>query len=161
MSREQRDFLALVDTHGPALLAMLRRLCGDHGDAEDVFQETAIRVWRHFDRRPVLRSPRGWLMTIGYRVFLDQRAGRRQHETLIDPVDLRSVTSQEQAERSEWSERLNIVIGELPDDIRQVVVLHYSAGLTLRETAVAMNISLGTVKSRLNAALNKLRSLLE
>ena len=141
---------------------MLRRLCGNHGDAEDVFQETAIRVWRHFGRRPLLRSPPdGWLMTIGYRVFLDRPHGRRQHETLIDPVDQRSVTSQEQAQRSEWSERLNIAIGELPDDIRQVVILHYTAGLTLRETATAMNISLGTVKSRLNAALNELRSLLE
>ncbi len=56
-------------------------------------------------------------------------------------------------------------MSELPDDIRQVVILHYTAGLTLRETAAAMDISLGTVKSRLNAALNsclnKLRSLLE
>jgi RNA polymerase sigma-70 factor (ECF subfamily) len=166
MSREQRDFLALVDDHGATLLAMLRRLCGNASDADDVFQETALRVWRNFGTRPLLRNPRGWLMTIGYRAFLDHRERRHRHDPLVDPVDHRSQPPEAQAERSEWSERLNVAVGELPADIRQVIILHYTGGLTLRETAAALGISLGTVKSRLNAALNKLalnklRSVLE
>ena len=45
--------------------------------------------------------------------------------------------------------------------LRQVVILHYTGGLTLRETAEALACSEGTVKSRLNAAITKLRSMLE
>ena len=56
---------------------------------------------------------------------------------------------------------MQTAIAGLPDLIREVVVLHYTAGLTLSQTAAAMEISEGTVKSRLNAALNKLRSVLE
>ena len=69
----QREFLALLDAHGGVLMGMLRRLCGNHHEAEDVFQETAVRVWRSFAGRPTLRSPRAWVMTIGYRAFLDVR----------------------------------------------------------------------------------------
>ena len=54
----QREFLALLDAHGGVLMGMLRRLCGNHHEAEDVFQETAVRVWRSFASRPTLRSPR-------------------------------------------------------------------------------------------------------
>jgi RNA polymerase sigma-70 factor (ECF subfamily) len=65
------------------------------------------------------------------------------------------------AERSEERDRVQAAIADLPDSIREVVVLHYVGGLTLGQTAAAMELSPGTVKSRLNAALNKLRSVLE
>ena len=52
------EFLKMVDDHGAAVLAMLRRLCGNIPDAEDAFQETAVRVWKSFDRQPPLRNPR-------------------------------------------------------------------------------------------------------
>ena len=67
-SAEYEAFMALVDEHGGSLLAMLRRLCRHEQNAEDIFQETAARVWRTFPDRPRLTNPRGWLMTIGYRV---------------------------------------------------------------------------------------------
>ena len=160
MSSDRRKFVALLESHGPALLAMLRRLCRNAHDADDVYQDTTIRVWRHFASRPLLRNPKAWLMTIGYRAFVDHHERRRHHEPFIELADPRPDEPAKQAEQSEWSRQLETAIEALAPPFRQVIVLHYTGGLTLRQTAEAMGISLGTVKSRLNAGLLELRSTL-
>ncbi len=64
----------------------------------------------------------------------------------------------EGAERAESWRLVQDAMSDLPEIIRQVVVLHYLGGLSIRETAAAMNLSEGTVKSRLNSALCRFRS---
>ena len=154
------EYLQMVDDHGAAVLAMLRRLCGNTPDAEDAFQETAVRVWRNFDRQPPLRNPRAWLMAIAYRAFVDQHARRRQGDVLTDVADYRSHSPGDAAVKVEEATQIGTAIEELSENLRQVVVLHYTGGLTLQETAEALGLSPGTVKSRLSAALTKLRSIL-
>jgi RNA polymerase sigma-70 factor (ECF subfamily) len=154
------EFVTLVDAHGPAVLALLRRLSGNRHDADDAFQETAVRVWRSFNSRPRPRNERAWLMTIAYRAFLDQRSRRRPAEALVEPADPRSASPADAAARSEETQKLLAEVGGLPEAMREVVVLHYTGGLTLQETARAIGVSAGTVKSRLNAALKQLRSVL-
>jgi RNA polymerase sigma-70 factor (ECF subfamily) len=161
MHSDRHKFVALLDAHGESLLAMLRRLCRNTADADDVYQETAMRVWRHFGKRPLLRNPRAWLMTIAYRAFVDHHDRRRKHEPLIEPADFRNKEPGRHIEQWESSSRLAAAVETLPPNVRQVVVLHYSGGLTLRQTATAMGISIGTVKSRLNAGLEALRSILQ
>lgn len=154
------QFLALVDDHGASVLGLLRRLCRNGHDADDVFQETAVRVWRGFARRPRLRNPRAWLMTIAYRAFLDHCVRKVRHEHLGESADPSGARPETAAEQAEERCRVQAAIAELSEPMRQVVVLHYAGGLTLRQTAQAMGIAQGTVKSRLNAALTKLRSAL-
>jgi len=156
----QREFLELLDDHGATLMAMLQRLCRNTHDAEDVFQETAVRVWRAFAGRPRLRNPRGWVMTIGYRAFLDMRERHGRHAELPDVADGRLALPMDAAGRAEECDRVQAAIGGLPEPMREVIALHYVGGLTLRQTAAAMEVSEGTVKSRLNAALGRLRSVL-
>jgi RNA polymerase sigma-70 factor (ECF subfamily) len=158
---EREKFTALFDAHGGALMGMLRRLCRNPHDADDVFQETSVRVWKSFASRPWLRSPKSWLLTIGYRAFLDSRKRHRPTEEYTDPPDQRSRSPAELAERAEDFDRVQSAIADLPEMIREVVVLHYVGGLSIGETALAMDLAEGTVKSRLNAALTKLRSALE
>src|SRR5258708_30305226 len=144
--------MVLVDEHGAALMALIRRLCGNPHDADDVFQETAVRVWRNLSSRPRLQNPRGWLLTIGYRTFLDSRSRHKRFESLADSCDRYENSPAELAARAEASDLVNSAIASLPATIREVIVLHYTGGLTLKDTAAAMNISERTVKSRLNAA---------
>ena len=158
---QRRVFLELVDSHGSAILGMLRRLCGNAHDADDVFQETAIRVWRNLQQRPRLRNPRGWLATIAYRCFLDHRGRRSEQRGLEESPDHRVKGPGDQAEQREDCSRLNAAVDGLPEPVCQVVALHYTGGLTLGQTAEAMGIAVGTVKSRLNSALEKLRSVLQ
>jgi len=162
--RPERQFLALLDEHGPSILALLRRLCRNPDDAEDAFQETAVRVWRSLDSRPRLRNPRGWLLTIAYRTFLDLAKRRRVPVGGEDPAELpdRNLLPPEAAvERQEETEQVRGAVAALPEALREVVFLHYTGRLSLHETAEAMGLSVGTVKSRLNAALGKLRGFLE
>jgi len=142
-------------------MALLRRLCGNQPDADDVFQETAVRVWKNFSSRPWLRNPRSWLMTIGYHAFLDSRDRRTGTAEMIDPPDRRGRAPGELIEKAEDCDRVHVAIGELAAPIREVVVLHYMGGLSISQTAAAMQIAAGTVKSRLNSALATLRSALE
>jgi RNA polymerase sigma-70 factor, ECF subfamily len=157
----RQEYIDLLDDHGETLMAMLRRLCGNAHDAEDAFQDAAVRVWRTLASRPKLRNPRAWLMTVGYRAFLDSRKRRKAHAELPDAVDGRNASPERQAERSEERDHVQAAIAELPEATREVVILHYVAGLSLSQTAAAMDIAEGTAKSRLNAAINKLRSILE
>ena len=160
-SAQHRQFMEMLDAHGPALMGMLRRLCGGRYDAEDVFQDTAVRIWRGFGGRPRLRNPRGWIMTIGYRAYLDARARTRGHEELRDAPDRGARPAEEAVEHSEACRNVRAAIAELSEPIREVVVCHYLGGLSLSETASVMKLSPGTVKSRLSAALSRLRSVLE
>jgi RNA polymerase sigma-70 factor (ECF subfamily) len=158
---EYREFVALVEAHGGALLALLRRLCRHEQDAEDAFQETAARVWRSIADRPPLRNPRGWLLTIGYRAFLDQKARVKAHEAFADSPSLQDQPPPERAIQNEEASRVHLALGRLAEPIRQVLTLHYTGGLSLRKTAEAMGVSEGTVKSRLHAGLNQIRRILE
>ena len=140
---------------------MLRRLCGNVHDADDVFQEVAARVWRTMPSRPRLRSPRAWLLTVAYRQFLDHKARWPVHASLADDEppgrDWSALDPSTLAERSDEGRILDEAVNELPEVLRSVIVLHYAGGLSLRETAAAIGISVGTVKSRLNSGLEQLR----
>lgn len=158
---EYREFVAIVEAHGPALLALLRRLCRNEQDAEDAFQETAVRVWRNLSSRPALRNPRGWLLTIGYRVFIDQQQRVKVYEVMADSPDFEGDPPPELAIRNEETSRVRAALDRLAEPIREVLTLHYVGGLSLRQTAEAMGVSEGTVKSRLHAGLNQIRRTLE
>ncbi len=162
MATDREIFLGLVDDHGAAVLALLRRLCGRGDAAEDLFQDVAVRVWRNLGSRPTLRNPRGWLMTIAYRVYLDHQAQTPKLAPLSDDeaIPARGGRDQDPAVLTERREQCGIVedaVAELSPATRSVVTLHYTGGLSLREIAKALGISVGTVKSRLNSGLEQLR----
>ncbi len=161
--RTHSEFVALVDAHGGAVLATLRRLCGDAHEADDLFQETAIRTWRNFDKRPWLRSPRAWLITIAYRAFLDsqRRGGRESPELIPEVIDHRHESAEELAQRKDMQSQIDRCLSELPFELQQVMALHYQGGLSIRQTATAMGASIATTKNRLHAALVQLRGALE
>lgn len=153
-------FAALFRDHAGAVLGLLRRLCRNRHDADDVFQETAVRAWQHICGGQPLQNPRSWLMTVAYRTFLDLRSrsqsGREAPGEMIDP----GRGPESAAEQLEEAIRLRRAVDELSAPGRDVLLLHYSGGLSLRETAETLQVSEGTVKSRLSAALVQLRKAL-
>jgi RNA polymerase sigma-70 factor, ECF subfamily len=164
MATDRETFLDLVDRHGAGALGMLRRLCGSRHDAEDVFQDVAVRVWKHLGERPRLRNDRAWLMTIAYRAYLDHQARRPPaHVPLFDDDEALGHAGTDCdpvaiAERTERARQVDEAVAGLSPLLREVVVLHYTGGLSLRQVATATGVSIGTVKSRLSAGLEQLRS---
>jgi RNA polymerase sigma-70 factor (ECF subfamily) len=161
LDADRQFFLELLEQHGATVLAMLRRLCGNRHDADDLFQDVASRVWRNLHKRPLLRSPKAWLLTIAHRQFIDHLARRPVHASLLDHDEpARNWSAMDPAVvslRFEQGRILDEAVRELPETLRSVIVLHYTGGLSLRETAQVIGVSAGTVKSRLNCGLQHLR----
>jgi RNA polymerase sigma factor (sigma-70 family) len=136
--------------------------------AEEVAQETFARVWRHagaYDARRGRVST--WLLSITRNLAIDVTRMRR-----IDPVDPDVLAAElsiedqtpgadEMGLQPDERAQLRNAIGELPDDQRRALVLAAYLGRTAREISDSEDIPLGTVKTRIRTAMQKLRSRLE
>jgi RNA polymerase sigma-70 factor (ECF subfamily) len=170
----RRAFEELVHRYEQELYSYLRRYLNDATLAEDVFQATFLQLHLKADHFEEGRKVRPWLYTIATNQAIDaQRRNRRHKMVSLDRkgrqdagrddvgslVDL--LTSKEPSatanlegeERRAWVRR---AIEQLPDALREVVLLVYYQGLKYREAAEVLGIPVGTVKSRMHAAILKL-----
>lgn len=154
---------ALVETYRRTAPAMFRQailLLGDVGAAEDVVQEAFLRTWR---RREQLRDAHGldgYLVTAARNLALDHLRWRA-HRVTQEPDEGRDpfvVPRTEEATAD--AERLNNALRRLPDEQREVVLLHLTGGLTFPEIAARTGAPVGTVNSRYRYGLTRLRELL-
>ena len=167
------DFNELVRRYERELFRYLARYLGDAAMAEDVFQNTFLQVHLkralYEDGRPF----RPWLYAIATHqavdslrkhgrhptVSLDQRSSSGDESEAGALIDLLvnegpgPLASLQEKERGEWVKRS---IERLPDTLKQTLILAYYQDLKYREIAETLNIPVGTVKSRLHAALAKL-----
>jgi RNA polymerase sigma-70 factor (ECF subfamily) len=167
-------FGALLRRYERELYGYLRRYLGDSDLADDVFQNTFLQVYTKADQYEEGRPVRPWLYTIATHQAIDalRRNGRHQVlsldqqrkeqadgavKSLIDLLESRSAGPAEQIEGAERRQKVRAGVDALPELLRQVVVLAYYQGLKYREIAEIIGIPVGTVKSRLHAALQKLQ----
>lgn len=164
-----RDVDALVRLWGSRLYAFCRRLAPSRTDADDLYQQTFLRVLDMSGRVEENHNPVGFLMAIAARIWRDEQAKRaRRHR--IAPVD-RSPDRVEQAPDAGRTEQLveeamlrrqvQDSVQKLPDMLRMPVLLFYMGGLSVREVAEALHLPQGTVKTRLYQARQQLKSELE
>ena len=165
-------FTVLVHRYERELYNYLRRYLGDATLAEDVFQNTFLQLHLKLDLYEPGRLVRPWLYTIATNQAIDAlRKAARQRAVSLDArapnldeasqafVDLIHGTSEDPLEALELEERRQWVreaLDRLPAYLGAVVVLAYYQGLKYREIAEILDIPVGTVKSRLHAAVAKL-----
>lgn|SRR5690606_15264042 len=156
---DERALGALVDRHAARLHAHLVRVCGSRDDADDLLQETWVRVARGARTYRPGRPLRPWLYGIATHLAADLRRrravrARAAAEGVHEPDPPAWGNEGEGAlERLALRERIAL----LPPRLREVVELRYWAGLDEAEMAEALGIPRGTVKSRLHAALRVLK----
>jgi RNA polymerase sigma-70 factor (ECF subfamily) len=167
-------FGVLVRRYERELYGYLRRYLGDGTLAEDVFQNTFVQLFLKSGQYEPGRPVRPWLYTIATHQAIDalRRNGRHQAlsleqhrtdagdgdlRTLLDTLENRGPGPLEAASAEERRERVRASVDRLPDFLRQVLILAYYQGLKYREIADVLEIPVGTVKSRLHAALVKLQ----
>lgn len=140
------------------------RLCGSKSDADDVFQDAFIRVYRFL---PGFRgdSLRGWLRRIVMNAFHDARHKVRRLIPVEEPAqaDLADVSDEPGAilEQKGLDGTLERALARLPDEHRSILVLRAIDDLSYEEMAEALDVPVGTVRSRLSRARTALRKLLE
>jgi RNA polymerase sigma-70 factor (ECF subfamily) len=170
-------FGILLRRYERELFGYLRRYLGDPSLAEDVFQNTFLQVYQKASQYQPGRAVRPWLYTIATHQAIDalRRAWRRQAVS-IDTLreagpngDVRTLQNLMEApgadplERLEGDERRDQVrqaIEGLPEHLRGAVILAYYQGLKYREIAEILEVPVGTVKSRLHAALIRIHEAL-
>ena len=153
---EERALGALVERHAVRLHAFLVRAAGTRDDADDLLQDTWIRVARGAPTFDPRRRARPWLYGIAANLARDHH--RRRSVRLRAAHEERNAPAPERAvfrplERIDLRDRL----GRLPDRLREVLMLRFYADLDEAEMAEALGIPKGTVKSRLHGAIRELR----
>lgn len=155
-----RDALAaLYDRYAPLLLGVARRLLGDPREAEDLVHDVLLEVWRQAgDFDPDRGSPRSWIF-----VRLRSRAlDRRKAAGVIRTVPLTAAQLERPGPDDDPSlapdrARIRRALQALSPAQRTVLVLGYFEGLSSSEIAERIDVPIGTVKSRVAAALRALR----
>lgn len=158
VARGDEDALrALVARWAAPLHAHLARLCGDGVEADDLLQESWIRIVRGAPAFDATRSFRSWAFGITTHVARDRyrRVRARGGPHLEIPAGVRAEGGG--AARSIARLDLRGRLAELPERLRQTLVLRYFEGLSEPEIADSLGIARGTVKSRLHAAVSALR----
>jgi RNA polymerase sigma-70 factor (ECF subfamily) len=133
----------------------------DAGLAEEVAQETFVRAWRHASSYDARRGRVAtWLLTIARNLAIDR--ARLRSPTPIDPEVIASQLDLVHEDPPiDERDRLRRAIVTLPDDQRRALVLAAYAGRTALEISELDGVPLGTVKTRIRAAMLKLRERLE
>ena len=148
-------------TLGPLVMSYLSRYV-PQPDIEDVMQRVFYEVWRVHGRFDPNQSLRGWVLGIARKRAIDHLRKRRDVVVPLDSVrEITGDDGREIAERLVWADEVRGALDLLPQPQRDVIQLAYFEGYTQTEIAVALDIPLGTVKTRTARGLQRLAGLLE
>ncbi len=157
-------FRELYQAYGPRVKAYMMRQGADAATAEDLAQETLLTVWR---RAALYTQEKGsaatWIFAIARNLRIDRLRREvpwqelpREHEEAADELPADEVLS-----GKERQARVRAALAELPSEQHEVVVLSYIEGLSHGAIAARLGLPLGTVKSRMRIAYQKIRAALE
>lgn len=162
-------FEALVRRRGDELFRFLYRFTGDRAMADDVFQETFLQVHLAADRFDTSKRFKPWLFTIAANKARDAMRSRgRRKAAALDAqigsgeedstafVDLLQADTELPADLMENKElRLAVqeIVQQMPEHLKEVILLSYFQQMPYKDIAEVLDVPLGTVKSRLHAAV--------
>jgi RNA polymerase sigma-70 factor (ECF subfamily) len=158
-------FKALFQAYAPRVKSYMLRQGADAATAEELAQETLLAVWR---KASLYSDEKGsattWIFTIARNLRIDRLRKEVAWQPLPEDNDeqpsLDPLPDAELSER-ERGERVRAMLAELPEDQSAVVQLAFVEGLSHSEIAKRLGLPLGTVKSRMRLAYQKIRDALE
>ncbi len=151
----------IARTHDRFLYSLAYRLCGNHHDTQDLVQEVLLRVRRGLNTYQP-GNLEGWLSRITTNAFLDRVRSQKRRPTVALPDDPDRVIAGSPDADAEMAARdlpqhLQDLLMDLPPDYRAVVVLKDVLGFSYEEIASAIDVPIGTVRSRIHRGRSRLR----
>jgi RNA polymerase sigma-70 factor, ECF subfamily len=160
----------LMERHAEPVFRFLHRMLGDEEDADDLAQETFVRVYQHrAGFQPELKFTT-WLYTIAANLARNQLRWRARHpnvsleaeagtndQSLADTLPAATATPHQAAESAERAEAVRAAVQALPDELREAIVLCEWEELAVAEAAAVLETTPKAVESRLYRARNLLR----
>jgi RNA polymerase sigma-70 factor (ECF subfamily) len=163
----------LYDRYAGAVFSLVARIVGDRQVAEDLLQEVFVRVWQRAGTYQEARGkPLTWVLGIAHNLAIDEVRRRRRRPLETDERDEEGHLSALQALPADdadpaelaWErlrrEQIVAALGQLPEAQRILIELAYFEGYTQSQLAARLGEPLGTVKTRMRLAVQKLRALL-
>ncbi len=165
-------FESFYDRYAPTVYALLLRILANTDDAQEVLQETFVKAWtsaKMFDS--VRGSEIAWLISIARSRGIDRLRSRKIRFTREDEAGrdvsthhssfVEYTTGADHAIQSEESRAVRSALAELPDAQRVALELAYFEGLSQTEIAARLDEPLGTIKTRMQLGMKKLRERLQ
>jgi RNA polymerase sigma-70 factor, ECF subfamily len=160
----------LYDQYAPVMLGLSARIVGDRETAEEIVQESFVRIWRSAASYDSTRGRLGsWMMSIVHNLSLNELRRRRVRPVTQaprpdapepDPADS-APGPEEITLASDSRTRIRAALNDLPQLQREVIELAYYGGFTQTEIAAKLGEPLGTVKTRVRLGMRKLADLLQ
>lgn len=170
----KRAFGELVERYQTRLLNFIYRTTGDRERAEDLVQETFIRVYRHLHRFDQSKKFSTWIYTISSNLAKNELRNRSRNPLVLFQTLMKNRQADERP--LEWEDntyrpddlfrkrhlksQVDAAVDQLPEHHRTVFILREMEGKTYEEIAEITHTNLGTVKSRLNRARNNFAQLI-
>jgi RNA polymerase sigma-70 factor, ECF subfamily len=158
---DHQAYRPLVERYQRKIYALVRGMVGSHALADDVTQETFIKVFRylgHFDESYPFFP---WLRRIAVNTALTALHGAAMRKNAALDVEwAEEAVADKQVEQFELLEQVRKEVARLPEEQRLVFILRSQQELSYEEIAGLLDVSIGTVMSRLNRARNRMKELL-
>lgn len=167
---EKEALEALYGRYSSSVFSLAMYMLKQEALAEEVTQDIFLNIWLKASSYKSDRGePRAWIMSVAHHKIVDVIRSRRRTLTVTDPslyetLDLipsSEVPVEEQVVRNLERERILKALATLPEPQRQVIMLAYFGGYSQSEMAEMLQQPLGTVKTRVRLAMQKLRGVLE
>ncbi|AQG78402.1 RNA polymerase sigma factor [Spirosoma montaniterrae] len=162
--RDQQAFQWLYDQYSPALYGVVLRIVRDEDQAQDLLQDIFVKIWKNLDSYDAAKGRLfTWMLNVARNTAIDSLRARksqpfgaiRTDEENVHIVDRQHNTEQPNPEHIGIQE----IVSQLRPERKQLIDLVYFAGYTHEEAAEELNLPLGTVKTRIRAALQELKQL--
>jgi RNA polymerase sigma-70 factor, ECF subfamily len=166
---EENAFQEIMDRYKNSLYAFLRQFLNRHDLVEDVFQETFLQLYTSRESFDASRPLRPWLFTIAANKAKDALRKSQRHATVsIGTISSSDDMSFEEVlnvlthdnelptvelERQETATKVNRIITNMPENLREILILAYFNRFSYKQMAEMLSIPIGTVKSRLHTAV--------
>ncbi|GAB3694457.1 sigma-70 family RNA polymerase sigma factor [Spirosoma flavus] len=162
--RDRQAFQWLYDQYSPALYGVVLRIVREEEQAQDLLQDIFVKIWKSLDAYDASKGRLfTWLLNIARNTAIDSLRARKTQPSGAIRTDDENVHIVDRQHNTEQPNPDHIGIREVVDqlrpDRRQLIDLVYFGGYTHEEAADALKLPLGTVKTRVRAALQELKQL--
>ena len=159
--KDNQAFSYLYDNYAGALYGVVKQIVTDAEGANDVLQEVFVNIWRKIDTYDASKGRLfTWMMNIARNAAIDKTRSKGHQQSLMQRDLIENDMAHPVVRPGIDDYGLKKVLFKLKDEQRMLIDLSYYQGFTHEQIAKALNIPLGTVKTRIRSALTQLRSLL-
>lgn len=159
-NQSEDRFRRYIEPLFKTLLVSAYRFTGSVDDAEDLVQEAFVKAYKNIDKLDENANPAGWVYTIMKNTFLNNlRSAKTREVLLFDDTSIERLADEKGKDNPPEGvdDDIQAIVNSLPEDMRLILVAREIQGLSYLEIAKSFDMPVGTVKSRLKRAREKLK----